>query len=197
MTTFLLIRHGETDDLGRLLSGRRVGVSLNAAGRRQAEQLAARLAGEGISAVFSGPLERVRETAAALANRLGLEVRSAQELDEIDLGEWSGQSFAALAGRDDWRQFNTVRSCTRAPGGELMLEVQTRAVAFLQRLRCEHAGAAVALVSHSDVIKAVLAYYLGVPLDLAQRLEVSPASVSVLALEEWGPRVLCVNSVEP
>jgi probable phosphoglycerate mutase len=197
MTTFLLIRHGETDDLGRSLSGRRPGVPLNAAGRRQAQQLAARLAGEGIAAVYSGPLERVRETAAALAERLGLEVRATAELDEIDLGEWSGQRFDALAGRDDWRWFNTVRSCTRAPGGELMLEVQARAVAFLQRLAGERPAAAVALVTHSDVIKAVLAYYLGVPLDLAQRLEVSPASVSVLALEEWGPRVLCVNSVEP
>jgi probable phosphomutase (TIGR03848 family) len=197
MTTFLLIRHGETDDLGKALSGRRPGVSLNAAGRRQAEQLAARLAGEGLTGVYSGPLQRVRETAAPLAHRLGLEVRAAPELDEIDLGEWSGQSFDELAGRDDWRLFNTVRSCTRAPGGELILEVQARSVAFLQRLRCEQPGAAVALVSHADVIKAVLTYYLGVPLDLAQRLEVSPASVSVLALEEWGPRVLCVNSVEP
>ena len=197
MTTFLLIRHGETDDHGKALSGRRPGVRLNALGRRQAEQLAARLAGEGITAVYSGPLERVRETAAALAGRAGLGVRAAPELDEIDLGEWSGQPFDALAGRDDWRLFNTVRSCTRAPGGELMLEVQARAVAFLQRLRGEHPSDAVALVTHSDVIKAVLAYYLGVPLDLAQRLEISPASVSVLALEEWGPRVLCVNSVEP
>jgi probable phosphomutase (TIGR03848 family) len=197
MTTFLLIRHGETDELGKALSGRRPGVGLNAAGRRQAEQLAARLAGDGIAAVYSGPLERVRETARPLAERLSLEVRAASELDEIDLGEWSGQSFEALARRDDWRRFNAVRSCTRAPGGELMLEAQARAVALLQRLCGERPGAAVAAVSHADVIKAVLAYYLGLPLDLAQRLEVSPASVSVLALEEWGPRVLCVNSVEP
>jgi probable phosphoglycerate mutase len=197
MTTFLLIRHAETDDLGQALSGRRSGVGLNAAGRRQAEQLAARLAGEGIAAVYSGPLERVRETARPLAERLGLEVREAPELDEIDLGEWSGQSFEALNCRDDWRRFNSVRSCTRAPGGELMLEVQARGVGFLQRLCGERPGAAVAVVSHADVIKAVLAYYLGLPLDLAQRLEVSPASVSVLALEEGGPRVLCVNSVEP
>jgi probable phosphoglycerate mutase len=197
MTTFLLIRHGETDELGKALSGRRPGVRLNAPGRRQAEQLAARLAGEGLAAVYSGPLERVQETARPLAERLGLEVQTAPELDEIDLGEWSGQSFEALAGRDDWRLFNAVRSCTRAPCGELMLEVQARAVAFLQRLCGERPGAAVAVVSHSDVIKAVLAYYLGVPLDLAQRLEISPASVSVLALAEEGPRVLCVNSVEP
>ncbi len=197
MTTFLLIRHGETDELGKALSGRRPGVSINAAGRRQAQQLAERLAGEGITAVYSGPLQRVRETATPLAERLGLEVRTAAELDEIDLGEWSGQSFDALSGRDDWHRFNTVRSCTRAPGGELMLEVQARAVAFLQRLRGERPHETLALVTHSDVIKAVLTYFLGIPLDLAQRLEISPASVSVLALEEWGARVLCVNSVEP
>jgi probable phosphoglycerate mutase len=197
MTTFLLIRHGETDELGKELSGRRPGVRLNAAGRRQAEQLAGRLAGEGVAAVYSGPLERARETAQPLAERLGLEVRTAAELDEIDLGEWSGQLFEALAGREDWRLFNTARSCSRPPCGELMLEVQARAVAFIQRLCGERPEAAVALVSHSDVIKAVLAYYLGLPLDLAQRLEISPASVSVLALAEEGPRVLCVNSVEP
>jgi probable phosphoglycerate mutase len=74
-----------------------------------------------------------------------------------------------------------------------MLEVQARAVAGLQRLHTEHHAGLIAIVSHGDVIRAALNYYLGTPLDLFRRLEVSPASASVLALQDWGPHVLLVN----
>ena len=92
-----------------------------------------------------------------------------------------------------WKRFNTLRSSTRAPGGELMLDVQSRMVDELEHLRSIHGGVTVAVVSHQDAIKAALAHYAGIPLDLFHRFEISPASVSVVRLAEWGPQIVTVN----
>ncbi len=196
MTTFFLIRHGDTDALGKTLSGRLPGVRLNAAGRAQVERLAERLAAERIDVIVTSPLERARETAGPLARRLGLEPRIAEELNEYDFGEWSGMSFRELEPDERWRRFNAFRAGARPPGGELMLEVQARAVGLVQRLCEERADGRVALVSHGDVIRAALLYYLGAPLDHFLRVEVSPASVSALEVGPYGPRVLFVNRTD-
>jgi probable phosphoglycerate mutase len=193
LTTFLLIRHATNDFIGRALAGRLPGVHLNAAGREQAERLAERLGGETIHRIYSSPLERAQETAGPLARRLGLELRTAPEVGEIDFGEWAGRTLAELEPLPLWRQFNAYRSGTRAPGGELMLDVQVRFVTFLQRLCTECPDQTVAVVSHSDAIKAAMCYYLGIPLDLAQRLEIDPAAVTALALSSHGPKILYVN----
>jgi len=99
-----------------------------------------------------------------------------------------------LEGREDWRRFNTFRSTTRPPGGELMAEAQLRMVNQLESIRQQHPEQSVAIVSHGDPIRAALTHFLGVPLDLALRLEIDPASVSVVQLADWGARVLCVNN---
>src|SRR5436305_11011237 len=93
MATFFLIRHGANDLLDRAIAGRLPGVHLNAHGRQQAERLAERLAQEPIRRIYSSPLERARETAQPLADRLGLEMRIAPELNEIDFGDWAGQAL--------------------------------------------------------------------------------------------------------
>jgi probable phosphoglycerate mutase len=196
VTTLLLIRHAANDYLGRAVAGRLPGVHLNAAGRAQAERLAERLAGHRIDRLYSSPLERAQETAQPLTRRLGLEVQTAPEVTEIDFGEWAGRTLAELADLPLWHRFNTYRSGSRAPGGERMLDVQVRLVTFLQRLHAEAAGQTVAVVSHSDPIKAALCYYLGISLDLAPRLEIEPASVTGLALADHGPRVLYINRGE-
>ena len=193
MATFLLIRHAAHDLLGRAIAGRIAGVSLNPEGQAQAERLAEWLARLPITAIYSSPLERARETALPLAGRLRLQIRIAPELDEIDFGEWTGRTFPELAAIPRWDRFNSFRSGTRIPGGELMLEAQVRIVGLIERLREDHPGGLVALVSHGDVIKAALLYYLGAPLDLFMRLEISPASVSEIEVSEYGPRVLRVN----
>jgi broad specificity phosphatase PhoE len=109
------------------------------------------------------------------------------------MGEWTGVSFDQLNTHTEWRRFNTVRSLTRIPGGELMLETQARMVGELENLRCRHSGQVVAVVSHGDVIKGVVAHMIGTPLDLMQRIEISPASVSVVGLGEHGPYVQRIN----
>jgi probable phosphoglycerate mutase len=192
-TTFLLIRHGAHDLLGKRIAGRGPGVHLNEQGRAQVESLAERLEHLPIRAVYSSPLERARETALPLAARLGLPLQVSEEITELDFGDWNGQTFEELRGQPEWNLFNSYRSGTRIPNGELMLEAQARMVAWMGRARERHPDGCVALVGHGDPIKAAVAYSLGVPLDLFQRLEISPASVSVLLLSDWGPQVLCVN----
>lgn len=193
VTTFLLIRHGSTDYVGKALAGRMPGVSLDAAGRIQAQELATRLAGRKIRAIYSSPLERATETAGPLSEHLGLPITIRESLTEIDFGQWQGRSLAQLQGNEQWDRFNGQRGHTSAPGGELMLEVQSRMARELACLQREHPEQTVALFSHADVIKAAVLMYLEAPLDSHLRLEISPASVSVLELAEWGPRIVTVN----
>lgn len=193
MAVFLLIRHGAIDALGKTLVGRLPGVGLNPQGLSQAERLAERLATVPIEQLFSSPLQRARQTAAPIARRLNLEVQVRAELDEIDCGLWQGRTFQELDGLPKWRQFNTFRSGTRIPGGELISEAQARMVGLLEDLRARFPQAVMALVGHGDPIKAALAYYAGISLDFMLRIEISPASVSILSITDWGPQLLCLN----
>ena len=133
------------------------------------------------------------ETAEAIAKELGapLEVRPA--LTEVPAGEWTGKTYQQLEGDPRWRRYNDNRSGTRPPGGELMLETQTRIVAELLCLREQHPQDTIAVVSHGDPIRAALMYFLGMPMDLFHRIEISTAAFSVLRLEQWGAQVLSVN----
>jgi probable phosphoglycerate mutase len=193
VTTFLLVRHATGDHVGRVLAGRAPGVRLSEAGRREAERLAGRLAGRAVHAVYTSPLERARETAEPIARRLGLEPCVAPGVTELDFALWSGRAIDGFADDATWRHFNAYRSGTRIPGGESMLEAQARAVDELLRLRARHDGETVVVVSHADVIRALLGHFAAVPMDLLLRFEISPASVTELELEEWGARIVCVN----
>jgi probable phosphoglycerate mutase len=188
-----LVRHAMCDPVGRSLSGRRRGVGLNAVGRAQAESVARRLSRAPLTAVHSSPLARALETAAAVAAPHALTPNVEAGLAELEFGDWTGREIDALRGEEQWTHFNAYRSGTRAPGGELALEAQSRAVSAVLRLAATHADGCVAIVSHADVLKAVLGHLLGVPLDLQHRLELAPASVSEAELEPWGARVLSVN----
>jgi probable phosphoglycerate mutase len=187
--TLHLIRHGEHRLPADRLAGRTPGVSLSDRGVEQAHRTASKLAGCGITAIHSSPLDRTRQTAEIIAGHLGLPVAPSDALAEIDFGAWTGHRFADLDEREDWRRWNHFRSGTRAPGGETMLEAQARALRHIEGL----GGGTVALVSHCDVIRAVLAHFLGMPIDLFLRLEVAPASISTVEIGPWGPRILRIN----
>ena len=192
-TTILLIRHAAHDRVHDTLVGRTPGVCLGEAGRAQAARLAERLAGSGLAAVYASPLRRARETAAPIAARLGLSALPAPDMAEIDFGEWTGRRFDALDADPLWRLWNRARGAARPPGGESMAEAQGRALGWIAAARERHADAAVAVVSHCDVIRAVLLQALGLPLDAIHRIEVSPASISRLAAWAGGARVLSLN----
>jgi broad specificity phosphatase PhoE len=175
------------------LSGRRRDVALSPDGLQQAEIVADLLAVEPVAAVYSSPRERAWYTARELADRLDLEVRISDGLDEVDFGGWTGLSFDALEGDADWDAWNTSRATARPPGGESMAEAVARAVAEVERIAFEHRGRTVAAVSHCDVIRGLIAHFLGLPLDNLLRFDIDPASVSRLAVGDWGARVMSVN----
>jgi probable phosphoglycerate mutase len=193
MTRVFLIRHAAIDGLGERIAGR-MSVALNAHGRAQAARLARRFAADSIHALYSSPQLRATQTAQTLAAALGLEIQLAAELDEVDFGNWTGKTYDELRGLSEWRLFNTLRSATRIPNGELLLETQARMVALLERLRRRHPGQTVALVSHADPIRLALIHQLGAPLDFLLRLEIGPASVSAVELGTETARVLYLNS---
>lgn len=193
MTTFLLIRHGSTELVGKALAGRLPAVSLDANGHNQAQELARKLGDMKITAVYSSPLLRAVETAEPLAARVGTQLQIREALTEIDFGSWQGKTLAQLEGNEHWNRFNTLRSATCAPDGEMMLEVQARVARELTALSEIHPDQTIAVFSHADVIKAILMLYMGIPLDFHLRLEISPASVSVLELGNWGARVVAMN----
>jgi probable phosphoglycerate mutase len=192
VTDVLLIRHALCDPVGRAIAGRSVGVHLNAAGVRQAQELARSLERLPIDAIYSSPLERARETAAPLAERLGLGVEISPALEELDFGAWTGRTIASLADDPVWHRFNAERGRTRIPGGETLEEVVARASEGVARMAADHRDGLVVAVSHGDVIRALLAHYAGLPLDHMLRLEVSPGSVSAVRLGP-GPQLLAVN----
>jgi broad specificity phosphatase PhoE len=195
MTDFWLVRHGSTDTLDVGIAGCQPGVMLNALGQREVAALAARLAESGVRLVYTSPLERARLTAGAIAARLGCEVRPQDDLIELQFGDWTGLSFEALARDPDWHLFNSFRSGTRIPNGETMLEVQARAMAALLQLRRTHPDERLIVVTHGDVIKAIVCHVLGMPLDFHDRLDIAPASLTRLSLHPHGVRLSRLNDV--
>lgn len=197
MTTIHLVRHATNDTVGRSLAGRHPGTRLNEEGRRQSTLLAEALAATHppITRIFSSPLERTQETAQPLGRRLGLVIQPAPEILEIDFGSWTGQTLTELDRDPLWHRWNKFRSAVRIPQGESMVEVQSRMIQFVEKTRTACAGETIALISHGDPIKAVLLYFLGIPLDLLPRLEISPASWSTLEFHDDSVRVIAVNRV--
>lgn len=193
MTRLHLIRHAAFEGVGRLMVGRTAGVSLNDFGRAQARDLSADLAGEPLAAIYTSPLERARETAAVIADAHNLTPVVHEAFAELDLGEWTGTVVEDLESHSAWRDFNTLRSLTRIPGGELMLETQTRAIAGLLEIRRHHQDETVAVVTHADVIRAILGHLLGMPMDHLLRLEIVTASYSTIELHGAWPQVHCIG----
>ena len=184
MRLLLLLRHAVTDHTGARLSGWMPGLHLTEQGREQAEALAGRLAPVPVDALYASPLERCQETAAVLAKARGLEMSTLQDLGEVRYGDWTGRTIKELAKEPLWKVVQATPSAARFPDGESLYEMQARAVLAVERLRGAHPKQTVAVCSHADVIKAVVCHYLGMHLDLFQRVVVSPASVTAIA---FGP----------
>lgn len=191
--TFLLVRHAAHDRVGNFLAGRTADVPLGRPGREQARRLASRLAGEEFTSIYASPRRRTQETAAAIATASGVEVETTAALDEVDFGTWSGKTFDVLDADPLWQQWNAMRSLVRAPGGETMLEVQHRALALMETLARRESQKKIVLVSHADVIKAMVSHVLGLSADAWPRFDIAPASISAVAMGDWGAKVLALN----
>jgi probable phosphomutase (TIGR03848 family) len=197
VTTLLLVRHGLTDaNTGGLLAGWTPGVHLAEKGREQVTALSKRLAGVPVAAVVSSPLERCRETAAALLAGRESEVVIDDRLGECRYGDWTGQELKKLVKDPMWKVVQAHPSAAAFPGGEALRETQARAVTAIREHNAQlGADATWIAVTHGDVIKAVLADALGMHLDLFQRIVVDPGSVSVVRYTELRPFVVRMNDV--
>ena len=199
MTLVLLVRHGLTAGTGNVLTGRTPGIGLDDRGRDQAAALAARLAGVALDAIVSSPLQRCRETAGAVAAaRDGHQVAVTEDarFAEVAYGDWTGKPIKRLAKEPLWRVVQAHPSAVRFPGqdGESLSGVQERAVAAIRDWNSRLGPKAAYLVcSHGDVIKSILADSLGMHLDMFQRIQVDPCSVSVIRYTPLRPFVIRMN----
>jgi probable phosphoglycerate mutase len=199
VTLVLLVRHGLTAGTGSVLTGRTPGIGLDDRGRDQAAALAARLADVALDAIVSSPLQRCQETAGAIAaTRDGYQVAVTEDarFAEVAYGDWTGKPIKRLAKEPLWRVVQAHPSAVRFPGqdGESLAGVQERAVAAIRDWNSRLGPKAAYLVcSHGDVIKSILADSLGMHLDMFQRIQVDPCSVSVIRYTPLRPFVLRMN----
>jgi len=202
MATVILVRHGRTTaNASGVLAGRTAGVELNGIGADQSKRAGERLAAVPLVGVVSSPLERCRQTAQAILDqqRDSPPMPIEEGITECDYGQWQGRSLTDLAKEDLWSVVQTQPSAATFPGGESLTAMQARAVSAVRRLdaafEAEHGpGAVWAAVSHGDIIKSVLADALGMHLDLFQRINVNPASVSIVRYSPGRPDVVAVNT---
>lgn len=193
MTTLFLIRHGLTAITGKTLYGRTSGISLDDRGRSQAERLAERFASIRLTAIYSSPLERCMQTMEPLGAGQRLEVVPRADLVEMDAGTWTNRSLAQLRRTRLWRDVMERPSQFRFPEGESFAEALARSLAEVQAIIVRHPQGRVAVGSHGDLIRMLVAHHTGAHLDLFQRTVVDPASVSVIRVGHGEPRVLLVN----
>jgi probable phosphomutase (TIGR03848 family) len=195
MPIVLLIRHAENNYIKQQrLPGREPGIHLNKKGRAQAQAIASKLKGTPIIAVYSSPLERALETAEPIAKALNLKVMPRKGLIEIDVGEWQRKKVKKLSQLKIWRKVQIYPSRFRFPGGERIEEAQHRFVEEIEAICAQHDPKDVIVcVSHADPIKLGVAHYIGLPLDMFQRLTISPASITALHIGEFGSRLMVLN----
>jgi len=189
MNRLLLIRHAMNDWVGKRVAGWTPGISLNEEGQTQAARLAEWLQSVPLEAIYSSPLERAVETADPIAISHGLDIEIRDSIGESRYGELDGKRIEEIFKSELWEQWLRHPSRTRFPGAETTYEVQVRVVAALEQILQDHPEGNIAVVSHADPVRVAVAHFIGLPLDLVGRLWVSPASVTTMRFDEWGPRL--------
>ncbi|MGD1012638.1 MAG: histidine phosphatase family protein [Acidimicrobiales bacterium] len=193
-TAVCFVRHGTTAATGRILSGRTPGLHLSDKGLDEATSVGDSFAKIAVSAVYSSPLERAKETASVIANRVGKPVSISSGLLECDFGDWTGEPLAKLRRLAEWKMAERWPSGFRFPDGESFLELESRVGETVRELCRAHPGEIVVAVSHADSIKAALVSALGLPLDHLHRLVIVPCSVSTVLYSAEGPAVVSMGS---
>lgn len=189
----VFVRHATCERMDEMLLGRTVDAPLAAVGAQEAEAMASMLAPSQETLLVVSPRRRAQQTAAAIAARSQCELATANDIDELDFGHWSGQTFSELAHDPAWRRWNEQRDAAATPAGERIKDVQARVLRHLHRLRGAFPGRPMVLVTHAEVIRAALLYWLQAPADAYRRLAISPASISRVSLSDSGPRIDGIN----
>jgi len=194
MTVLLLIRHASNDYLKEnRFAGWLPGIHLNAQGQREADALARRLNHISLHAIYCSPLDRALDTARAVAQCQKLDVNIVQELGDTRIGEWEGKLIKEVDNTETWKQIQAKPVGVAIGGGESIDQVQTRMVAAIDQIRAKHPKQIVAVFTHADPIKTVVAHYLKMDLNDFQRILINPASVTVFFFDEQGARLFRLN----
>ena len=193
LVDIVLVRHAACAQMGRVLLGRSVDSPLDERGEGQARVVAKRLLAFPDLVVESSPRRRARHTAGIIAAQSDTVVRIAPEMDEVDFGSWSGQSFDALAGDPQWQRWNKYRGVSRTPAGDCIRDVQARAVAHFRKLEHTFGDRTIAIVTHAEVIRSVVLLALQASIDEYRQVEIAPASLTWLTVEATQLRLEAVD----
>jgi len=193
VTTFFLVRHAVHNLGSGVIAGRKPGVSLSETGRAQAELLAERLRREAVTALYTSPRQRTLETSELIAARCKTAVEICAELDEVDFGDWTGHAIEKLEGDTRWAVWNRERDSASTPGGETMQDVASRVISLIEHARARNPDGRIVLVSHAELIRTAVLYYLGLPFSAFSRIEIDPASISRLVIGDWGGKLAGLN----
>jgi probable phosphomutase (TIGR03848 family) len=194
MPLLILARHGETDVIGKRLTGRITGIHLNARGWEQAQAISDKLDGQKIGAIFSSPLERTMETARPLSEKCGIPISPHSGLIETNYGAWQGRPYKQLQKLKLWEKIHTTPSQVTFPAGESFVTAQQRMVASLEEIASVMGKNDTAVCfSHCDPIRLAVAYFLNMALDDFQRLSIDPGSLTMLALSDGKPHLGPIN----
>ena len=188
MRTVHLVRHGAHDAL-HTLSGRS-DVPLNARGRAEAGRAAAWLADASITRIVASPRRRTVETATIIADALHLRVETEPALDEIDFGDWMGRAFTDLADDPAWHHWNAARGSAVPPGGETMAQAVARACTFIEGAEGD---GTLLCVSHCDVIRGLVAAWVGLDLDRLLGFDCDPGSITTVAVGSGHGHIVSLN----
>lgn len=185
-----LVRHALTPITGVKLTGRLPGFDLSDKGREQADAAGVRLAEVPLKAIYSSPMERCVQTAEAIARHHKVTIQPVEELSEVDYGEWQGKTMKSLYGTKGWQKLKARPADFRFPGGETIREAQTRGISAIERLRAKHKDKGIVVCSHADMIRLAVSGYLGLGIDLYDRINIAPASITTIHLSDGTPRLL-------
>jgi broad specificity phosphatase PhoE len=195
MLEILLIRHGQTDwNYERRIMGDQP-IGLNLSGQDQIRELSKILQSYSYSAIFSSPLRRTLETAEILNEGRGIPIQTDNDLREIEYGEWVGKTFKEVRSDPHFKEYYKHPDQPVGNIGESLVQVQTRAVGFVEKIRSMMDHKKVIFVTHADWIKCVVMYYLKIPLTQLYQLRIDNGSVSYLTFEGKRERVLTINNV--
>jgi broad specificity phosphatase PhoE len=189
MTIYLLMRHAAYDFGVRHLAGRSE-WSLSADGQAQANALAHRGLPRRVTLVHSSPRARCLQTIAPYSAATGQPAAVRQALDEVDFGNWTGLEYSALENDPHWRNWNERRGEARAPAGESMSEAQARIVRHLKATSRAHPSGTIVVVTHAELIRAVVLHCLSLPLNSWQSVDVPYASVRTVAVGSSGQMIV-------
>lgn len=193
--TIYLLRHGHsTANAKSILAGRDFKVSLSATGKKQALAVESELKGKKFAKIYSSPLPRCIQTLQPLSTRLQTKVEISDGVIEMEYGDWSGKKLTLLSRTKLWKSIQNRPSLVRFPGGESFLEMQSRAVEAVRSIAIP--GESVLLCSHGDVIKAIVAGFIGLHLDNFQSLSVDPASITIIDLHGDKARLRILNNTD-